>query len=230
MTEYAALLAEISVSRRAGTPQHTRVREVLERELSARGFVVMEHRFAARPRAPLWGAPLSEGVNLIAARPRARVAVWLTAHYDSKGQPLSMASRLALAAAAAVSVPGALAAWLAGGSALAWAVPVALIGALGALSRVTGRSPGWHPQIRKRSARRFPPALHRSSCGQPVQGADTGFLGISPARILRTVSAARITERRSRGWGVQARTSPEGTYSTDPCAEGMPRVSLTQRA
>src|SRR5439155_144652 len=44
-------------------------------------------------------APL-EGVNVIAVRPRARVAVWLVAHYDSKGQPLSMATRLVAAALA----------------------------------------------------------------------------------------------------------------------------------
>ena len=34
------------------------------------------------------------GVNLVAARPARPVAVWLTAHYDSKGQPISMATRL----------------------------------------------------------------------------------------------------------------------------------------
>ena len=34
------------------------------------------------------------GVNLVAVRPHTSVAVWFTGHYDSKGQPLSMATRL----------------------------------------------------------------------------------------------------------------------------------------
>jgi len=34
------------------------------------------------------------GVNLIGVRPRARIAVWLAAHYDTKGQPISMLVRI----------------------------------------------------------------------------------------------------------------------------------------
>ena len=104
MTEYRALLAELAVPRLAGTPPAGQVREALKRELAARGFVVMEQRFAARSLLHrLARVPLS-GVNLIAVRPRTRVATWLVAHYDAKGQPLSMAARLAAAALAAVGV------------------------------------------------------------------------------------------------------------------------------
>src|SRR5205823_5100487 len=64
----------------------------------------MEQRFTARSLLHrLARVPLS-GVNLIAVRPRTRVATWLVAHYDAKGQPLSMAARLAAAALAAVGV------------------------------------------------------------------------------------------------------------------------------
>jgi hypothetical protein len=97
VTDYRALLAALAVPRLTGTPRNHAVRERLKQELGARGFVVMEHRFTARSllyrlaRVPL------EGVNLIGVRPRARVTTWLVAHYDSKGQPLSMAARLAAA-------------------------------------------------------------------------------------------------------------------------------------
>lgn len=60
-----------------------------------RGLVVMAHTFRGRASRWLRGAGPVEGVNLIGVRPRARVAVWLVAHYDSKGQPLSMLGRLA---------------------------------------------------------------------------------------------------------------------------------------
>ncbi|MGH7645261.1 MAG: M28 family peptidase [Gemmatimonadales bacterium] len=33
-------------------------------------------------------------ISLVATRPSSRVAVWLSAHYDAKGQPISMATRL----------------------------------------------------------------------------------------------------------------------------------------
>src|SRR5439155_24510099 len=59
-----------------------------------------EHRFMARSLLHRLGRTPLEGVNLLAVRPRARVAVWLVAHYDSKGQPLSMATRLVAAALA----------------------------------------------------------------------------------------------------------------------------------
>ena len=115
MTAYRALLDALARPRLVGTPQHTITREILKRELAARGFVLMEHRFRAATRFPLRGRA-AEGINLIAVRPRVRVATWLTAHYDSKGQPLSMAGRLLLVAAIAAAVPAALTATLVGAS------------------------------------------------------------------------------------------------------------------
>ena len=97
MTDYRELLAAIAIPRLSGTAANLHVREVLKRELAARGFVVMEHRFTGRTLLHRWGRAVLEGVNLIGVRPRARVSVWLAAHYDSKGQPLSMASRLVAA-------------------------------------------------------------------------------------------------------------------------------------
>jgi hypothetical protein len=142
VTDERALLKEIAVSRLVGTPDHARVREVLKRELAARGFVVMEQRFTARPRLPLWGRAPAEAVNLIAVRPRARVTAWLTAHYDSKGQAVSMAARLVLVGALGVSVVAAVTALLAGGPAFLLAVPVALAASVWTLSRVSGASSG----------------------------------------------------------------------------------------
>lgn len=100
MTDYREAVAAIAVPRLSGTAANLQIREVLKRELAARGFVVMEHRFTGRSLLHRWGRAQLEGVNLIAVRPRARVSVWLAAHYDSKGQPLSMATRLAAAALA----------------------------------------------------------------------------------------------------------------------------------
>jgi hypothetical protein len=91
------LFRELAVPRLVGTANHQKVRAVLKRELSARGFVVEEHAFAGRPARALFGTPrVVQGVNLIAPpiRPSARPPVWLVAHYDSKGQPISMALRL----------------------------------------------------------------------------------------------------------------------------------------
>jgi hypothetical protein len=97
----------------------------------------------------LFGAPaLVQGVNLIASRPTGRPAVrptiWLCAHYDSKGQPISMATRIVGAAAAAVGTVGVLGALAAG-----WALVLglALLVAAGgaailAQNRVTDRSLG----------------------------------------------------------------------------------------
>ncbi|HWC73371.1 MAG TPA: M28 family peptidase [Gemmatimonadales bacterium] len=94
-TDYTALLRELAVPRLVGTSNHALVREVLKRELSARGFTVEEHAFEGRPSFALLGAPaVVHGTNLIAVRPAARPSVWLVAHYDSKGQPISMAVRL----------------------------------------------------------------------------------------------------------------------------------------
>lgn len=100
MTDYRTLLAAIAVPRLTGTTANLQIREVLKRELTTRGFVVMEHRFTGRSLLHRFGRAALEGVNLIGVRPRARVSVWLAAHYDSKGQPLSMAARLAAAALA----------------------------------------------------------------------------------------------------------------------------------
>ncbi len=102
MRDYPALLAAIAVPRLTGTAANQQIREVLKRELAARGLVVMEHRFTGRSLLHRLGRTSLEGVNLIAVRPRARVSVWLAAHYDSKGQPLSMAARLVAAALAAI--------------------------------------------------------------------------------------------------------------------------------
>jgi len=114
VSDWRSLLAEIAVPRRTGSAVHAGVREILRRELGARGLVVMEHAFRGRASPWLRGVRSEEieGVNVVGVRPRARVTVWLVAHYDSKGQPLSMLGRLA-------------------------ALPVSLL-----LNQVTDRSPG----------------------------------------------------------------------------------------
>lgn len=143
MSAYAQLLAELAVPRLVGTPNHTRVRDVLKRELTARGFVVLEHRFPAAPRFPLRGRLSAEGINLIAVRPRTRVATWLAAHYDSKGQPLSMASRLSWVGATVVSLAAASVATVAGQDGVWWWIPpLVLTGGFFVLNAVTDRSPG----------------------------------------------------------------------------------------
>ena len=150
MTDYRGLLAELAVPRLAGTSSAEQVRAVLKRELAARGFVVMEQRFTGRSLLHrLARVPLS-GVNLIAVRPRARVATWLVAHYDSKGQPLSMAARLGAAALAGVGAVELLG--LALRAVLGGVHPSPLDGMLGgagvagaallAVNRVTDRSAG----------------------------------------------------------------------------------------
>ena len=104
MTDYGLLFRELAVPRLVGTSNHQRVREVLKRELTARGFAVEEHGFAGRPARALLGTPrVVEGINLIGQRRfdrptaksfKVRPSIWLVAHYDSKGQPISMAIRL----------------------------------------------------------------------------------------------------------------------------------------
>ena len=142
MRDYVGLLREIAVPRVVGSPHHSRVREVLRRELVARGFVPMEHRFRARLQTPLWGLQSAEGINLLGVRPRTRVAVWLVAHYDSKGQPLSMAARLLCAAGCAISVVVGLGSIASGAPPLA-AVPGGLLAALFvSLNRAHNGSPG----------------------------------------------------------------------------------------
>lgn len=96
MTDYGVLFRELAVPRLVGTPNHQKVREALMRELEARGFTVEQQRFRGRPARTLFGTPREvHGVNLIAHRPTVHPAVWLVAHYDSKGQPISMLARLA---------------------------------------------------------------------------------------------------------------------------------------
>ena len=142
MTGYEALLDALARPRLVGTPQHTGTRELLKRELTARGFVVMEHRFAVAARFPLGGGMAAEGINLIAVRPRVRVATWLTAHYDSKGQPLSMAGRLLLVGAALAMIPALLLATQAGASPWWWLALLVLPALFLALNVATGGSPG----------------------------------------------------------------------------------------
>jgi uncharacterized membrane protein YphA (DoxX/SURF4 family) len=141
VTDYAALLREIAVPRLVGTPNHGRVRDILKRELEERGFAVEAHAFSGRPSRLLLGTPrLVHGVNLIAirrsVRPPFRPSVWLAAHYDSKGQPISMAVRLVGATALVLGAAGLL---FALGPAL-----VLLAAGLLVLSRnrATDRSPG----------------------------------------------------------------------------------------
>jgi len=134
VTDARALLAELAAPRLVGTTDHGRVRDVLKRELTRRGLVVLEHRFRAASRFPLWGVPPADGVNLIAVRPHTRIATWLAAHYDSKGQPVSMATRLVLAAIVVAALPAIpFGIW----------IPAVLAAAvfLG-LNRVTNHSPG----------------------------------------------------------------------------------------
>ena len=99
MTDYGELFRELAIPRRVGTPNHQKVREILKRELQIRGFSIDEHLFEGRPSRAFFGAPrIVQGVNLIASRQpdrqKVRPSVWLVAHYDSKGQPISMAVRL----------------------------------------------------------------------------------------------------------------------------------------
>jgi len=98
VTDYSVLFRELAVPRLVGTANHQRVREILKRELAARRFAVEEHAFSGRPARALLGVRRTiSGINLIARpsdRPAVRPSVWLVAHYDSKGQPISMAIRL----------------------------------------------------------------------------------------------------------------------------------------
>jgi peptidase M28-like protein len=99
VTDYGVLFRELAVPRLVGTPNHLKAREILKRELQGRGFQVEEHAFTGRPARTLFGVPRQiSGTNLIAhrpsGRPTVRPSVWLVAHYDSKGQPISMLVRL----------------------------------------------------------------------------------------------------------------------------------------
>jgi uncharacterized membrane protein YphA (DoxX/SURF4 family) len=141
VTDYAELFRELAVPRLVGTSNHQKVREILKRELATRGFVVDEHQFTGRPARALFGTPSQvHGVNLVAQRPSGRPAVgpsvWLVAHYDSKGQPISMAIRLVGFAAL---VLGLVALALAAVPAIALLVAALIIVSQ---NRVTDNSPG----------------------------------------------------------------------------------------
>lgn len=137
MTDYGALFTELAVPRLVGTPNHTKVREILTRELEARGFSVERHGFSGRPARALFGVPRQvHGVNLIAHRPTARPSVWLVGHYDSKGQPISMMARLAGFAFLGLGALVLLIDVLLGVATLALALAIV------AQNRVTDNSPG----------------------------------------------------------------------------------------
>jgi len=141
------LLRALAIPRLVGTTNHAQVRQRLKHELTARGFTVEEHAFAGRPSPMLFGTPaLVRGVNLIGRRPRPSGSplgsVWLAAHYDSKGQPISMATRIVGAACAALGVAGLLVSFM-GGWTLVPALALAVLGgAILSQNRVTDRSPG----------------------------------------------------------------------------------------
>jgi len=135
VTDLAGLLRALAVPRLVGTPHHTQVRERLKAELTARGLTVEEHAFSGRPSRILLGTPaVVHGVNLIGRR--GRPSIWLAAHYDSKGQPISMATRILGVAALVLGTLATLAA----------IVPALLLVAVGlailAANRVTDRSSG----------------------------------------------------------------------------------------
>ena len=147
MTDSAELLRALAVPRLVGTPNHAQVRDRLKHELTARGFTVEEHAFSGRPSRMLFGTPaLIRGVNLIAARPpirpSARPPVWLAAHYDSKGQPISMATRIIGAASLVIGAAATLVA-LAAGWTLIPSLAVLAVGlVILAANRVTDHSSG----------------------------------------------------------------------------------------
>lgn len=139
MTDYGVLFRELAVPRLVGSANHTKVREILTRELQARGFAVEQHAFSGRPARALLGTPQTvRGVNLIARpiRPSARPPVWLVAHYDSKGQPISMALRLIGFGALFIGLVGLLLVPIPAFAVLVGGASIAL------LNRVNDNSPG----------------------------------------------------------------------------------------
>jgi hypothetical protein len=137
VTDYAVLFRELAVPRLVGTANHQKVREILKRELAARGFGVEEHAFSGRPARALLGTPkLISGINLIAQRGRS--AVWLVAHYDSKGQPVSMWARLVGFLALVIGLV-----WLPFAGGETWfVIPLAMGLSVLLLNRVTDKSAG----------------------------------------------------------------------------------------
>ena len=141
MTDYGVLFRELAIPRLAGTPNHQKVREVLKRELAARGFSIEEHAFSGRPARALLGTPKRiSGINLIARPigPSAHPPIWLVAHYDSKGQPISMWARLVGFVALVVGLV-----WLPFAHGETWfVIPLAMGFSVLLLNRVTDKSPG----------------------------------------------------------------------------------------
>ena len=142
MTDYGVLFRELAVPRLVGTPNHRKVRELLARELGARGFSVEEHAFSGRPARMLFGTPRKiAGINLIARRPTVRPSgrppVWLVAHYDSKGQPVSMLVRLIGFLSLVIGLV-----WLPLGGRTLPIIPLALGFSILFHNRVTDDSPG----------------------------------------------------------------------------------------
>ncbi len=146
MTDYSVLFRELAVPRLVGTPNHHKVREVLKRELAARGFVVEDHAFSGRPARALLGVSRTiSGINLMArpVGPSAHRPVWLVAHYDSKGQPISMFTRLLCVVTVLVAL---LTLWvsaiLTDSSRWAFLFFVVVLAASWVLNRVNDNSPG----------------------------------------------------------------------------------------
>ena len=142
MTDYGELFRELAVPRLVGSANHTKVQKILTRELQARGFAVEQHAFSGRPARALLGTPHTvRGVNLIARPPRpgspsARPPIWLVAHYDSKGQPISMALRLIGFGALFIGLVGLLLVPIPALAVLVGGAAIAL------LNRVNDNSPG----------------------------------------------------------------------------------------
>jgi len=141
VTDYGVLFRELAVPRLVGTPNHQKVRATLIRELEARGFTVERHAFSGRPARALFGAPaVIAGTNLIAHRPSGRPtvppSVWLVAHYDSKGQPISMLVRLLGVGLLVLGLPALLVDCMA--AIVALGVGLAIV----SQNRVTNDSPG----------------------------------------------------------------------------------------
>jgi len=135
VTDFRALLGELAVPRLTGSPGHARVRDTLRRELAARGFVAMEHRFRAQPSRWLAGARPARRRHAHRRAARTRITTWLVAHSDAKGQRLSMLARLGAVALLVLGIAGAFA--------TPWLGLAAFAGfALLVCNRVTDRSPG----------------------------------------------------------------------------------------
>ena len=88
MTDYAVLFRELAIPRLVGTPNHRKVREILKRELSARGFVVDEHQFTGRPARALLGTEATVGYEAAA-----RIVPAARSEHDSRIEIVLFAGR-----------------------------------------------------------------------------------------------------------------------------------------